>query len=215
MSISIDLIKKEIQAGVTDVFVTPHYIKIRNYLSDYASNLAIFKELQAEVEKADLKVNLYLGNEIYATSTLLKDLKDQRTTTLGDSKMVLVEFSLTEPDYEIAEAINDLVSMDYIPVIAHPERYPYINNIHDFKIMKKMGALIQVNAESVCGVYGKKIRKFVFQCLKEDLVDFIASDIHNFRKNRLAEAYETVKRKFSPELADKIFNNRSILEINR
>ena len=68
MSLSIDLIKQEIEFGVTDVFLTPHYMKIRNYLSPYDENLQIFEELKEEVNKQGLKINLHLGNEIYVTN---------------------------------------------------------------------------------------------------------------------------------------------------
>lgn len=62
---SIELIKYEINEGVTDVFVTPHYFMFRGYISTYENNKKIFNNLIQEVKKQNLNINLHLGNEIF------------------------------------------------------------------------------------------------------------------------------------------------------
>ncbi|XMB73141.1 CpsB/CapC family capsule biosynthesis tyrosine phosphatase [Mycoplasmatota bacterium WC30] len=208
---SIALIKSEIEQGVTDIFVTPHYMKYRNFLSTYDNNKAIFNKLKEKVKAEKLDVNLYLGNEIYYNSKTLENLKNEIVIPLDNSKFVLIEFSLSHETEDIPEAIHNLVAIGYIPIIAHPERYPYITDIRDYKIMRKMGAKIQINAGAVNGNYGKKIKKIVLNLIKNDLVDFVASDVHDFRASGMLNAYDVVKKAVSEEKADQIFNNKMIL----
>jgi protein-tyrosine phosphatase len=207
ISSSVEMIKQEIDFGVTDIYLTPHYMKIRNYLSSFEKNKKIFEDLYSELKKQNLKINLHIGNEIYATNKLVSYLKSGKVIPLGNTSYVLIEFSLDDEDYDIGEAINNLVSLGYKPIIAHPERYDYISFPKDFNIMRRMGALIQINAGSIFGQYGKKTKKIALQLLKKDMVDFVASDVHDFRENHLLEAYNYISKKYSNERAEKLFNN--------
>ncbi len=209
---SIELIKYEINQGVTDIFVTPHYFLLRGYVSMYEDNKKIFEDLTREVKKQKLNINLHLGNEIYYTQDTLQYLKEKRVIPLGYSKYVLIEFSLYNDTGDIPEAINCLTAIGYIPIIAHPERYKYLTNIIDYKMMKRMGALIQINVGAILGEYGNKVKKGVFKLIEENIVDFVASDIHDFRKNGLKKGYEIIKKKFTQTIADKLFNNNAIFE---
>ncbi len=207
---SIDLIKSEIEQGVTDIFVTPHYMKYRNFLSTYEDNKIVFNKLVEKVKEENLEVNLYLGNEIYYDNKTLENLRNNVVVSLDKSKYILVEFSLYQETEDIPDAIHNLVAKGYIPIIAHPERYPYITNVSDYKIMKKMGAKIQINAGAINGDYGKKIKKMVMNLIKNNLVDFIASDVHDFRTSEMFSAYNIVKKAISKEKADQIFINKMI-----
>ena len=126
--------------------------------------------------------------------------------------MVLIEFAMAGDDFEIGEAVNNLTSIKYDPIIAHPERYESIQDMNDYKILKRMGAYIQINAGSILGVYGRRAKKISWHLLKAGLVDFIASDVHDFRKNHLKDAYDLIVKKFSPERAEELSNNKIILK---
>lgn len=209
---SIELIEYELKQGVTDLFVTPHYIKYREYLSSMEENQKIFDLLQQVIKKRNMEINLYLGNEIYYDRYTISNLEHNLVTTLGDSNYVLLEFSLFEETEDIGEAIHNMKSKGFIPIIAHPERYPYIDDIKDYRIMKKMGALIQINCSSINGENGKKIKKMVLQLIKHDLVDFVASDIHDFRRSSMLDAFRVVQKQFGEEVAKRIFDNRCIFK---
>lgn len=209
---SIKLIEYEINQGVTDLFVTPHYYRFRNYLSSYKENLKIFQNLLEEVNKRKLNISLYLGNEIYWDESSLSKLANKTTIPLENSKHVLIEFSMFKDQGNIPDAINDLTASGYIPIIAHPERYPYITNTDDYRKMRMMGAKIQINASAILGDYGKKVKKYVLNLIKQGLVDFVASDIHDFRIKGLAEAYHIIEKKFSKEIAQALFANKSIFD---
>ena len=69
---------------------------------------------------------------------------------------------------------------EYIPIIAHPERYLYFNNsdLSDLKKLKQMGCKFQMNLFSITNYYGRNVLKFSDRLLKNKLIDFVGSDIH-------------------------------------
>jgi protein-tyrosine phosphatase len=69
---------------------------------------------------------------------------------------------------------------DYIPVLAHPERYTYYYNKKEFyRTLKKLGCLFQLNLLSLSDHYGKSIQKAGMYLMDENLIDFVATDTHN------------------------------------
>ncbi len=207
---SIQMIQESVHNGVTDLFLTPHYMRIRNYLSSATDNQKIFFELQNEVVRQGIKINLHLGNEVYYTINSLNDLRSKQVIPLGNSKMVLIEFSTTDEHEDIAEAIHNITALGFKPIIAHVERYPYFKE-KDYLIVKKMGALIQVNASSVIGKSGHDMQKIAIKLIKGKYADFVASDIHLSRYNYMQEAHSFVTKKFGPATAEKLFFNKSVL----
>ena len=208
---SIELIQSEINQGVTDIFVTPHFMKYRGYLKSVEENELIFNQLIEKVRDLKLDVKIYLGMEIFYDRNTIKYLENKTVKGLGQSKYVLIEFSLYEETEDIPEAINNLTAKGYIPIIAHPERYPYVKNMSDYQFLKRMVAKIQINEGTIMGNYGKQIKKFNLNLIKNQLVDFIASDVHYFRSNQMKDAYEVIKKQFGSEISEKLFNNKSIL----
>ena len=60
------------------------------------------------------------------------------------------------------------------------------------KKWKEKGALIQVNASSFYG--DKKIKRLVTKLLRKNLIDYVASDVHSFRKNDIQKFVKDYKK---------------------
>ena len=82
----------------------------------------------------------------------------------------------------------------YKVIIAHIERYRWIKE-KDVVYFKNEGALIQVNAASLLGKEGFKIKRLTKKLIKHNLVDFIASDTHSFRESKLDVVSKKIKNK--------------------
>ena len=67
-----------------------------------------------------------------------------------------------------------------MPVLAHPERYLFLDSKEFYKL-KRFGCLFQANLLSTTDYYGVSIRKKLDLLLKNKLIDFVGSDIHNLR----------------------------------
>ena len=80
--------------------------------------------------------------------------------------------------------IFKLIENNIIPIIAHPERYKFVQeDPSKVRELIESGCLIQSNIGSILGIYGKKAKKTIKYLLKNDLINFIATDTH--RKNTI------------------------------
>lgn len=203
---SLSLIEDAVKIGVMDLFLTPHYMRLRDYRSPASENRVIFSDLERAIHEKDLPIRLHLGTEIYYTIDTIQDLRNQTVIPLGKSKLVLLEFSTGDDHEDIGEAIHNIRSLGFVPILAHMERYHYATDA-DWAIAKKMGALIQVNAASVMGMPRHSYQNQVLRMIKKGMVDFVASDLHRVRSNRLKDAYVLIKKKFGENVADHLFKN--------
>ena len=199
---SIDLIKEQIKNGVSKIFLTPHYDN-----GSEVNTLDVitkkYDQLLKRVKEENLDVSFYLGQEYYIDNEFYNMVAKTPLVTLNNTKYVLVEFAYFD-DTDILEHIFKIVSLGYIPIIAHIERYSYLdwNMLIEFKMA---GALMQVNASCIVGEYGKKMQKLALLGIKDGLISFVASDIHDTRKNYMRKAYEIVKKKLGEKHALKVF----------
>ncbi|MCI8347411.1 MAG: hypothetical protein HFJ12_05665 [Bacilli bacterium] len=172
---SIELLDHLYYHGVTDIILTPHYIENSKYSCNNKKKAELLQELQQQYKK----INLYLGNEVYITENILDLLKKEEIMTLNYSRYLLIELPMNSEIKNLDSIIFDLVRNNIIPIIAHPERYRYVQkNIHYFDEFRNMGILLQGNYESLFNQYGSSAKKTLKKLLREDMISFLASDMH-------------------------------------
>lgn len=199
---SLKLLELEVENGVNKVICTPH----QNYLN--LNKELLIEKFNEFKNKINLDIELYLGSEIYYYKGFLNDLVNGKLLTLNNSKYILIEFS-TSQNTDIIDIVYSIRLKGYIPIIAHIERYSYLNN-EDYLKIKKEGALIQINASSFNYSNTKKIIKYL---LKNNLVDFVASDCHDL--NRRSVDFFKIKKyiyKKYKEQYHHIFENDYLLK---
>ena len=163
----------------------------------------MFLTFKNQVEALGIKVELCLGQEVYCNENIYNLLKSGEVLTLNDTKCILVEFNYVQ-ETDIVDYVYNLLSFGYVPIIAHVERYGYLT-VDDIARLKELGAYIQVNANSVIGEDGKDVQKLVLNLIKNNLVDFVATDIHIRRNSSLKLAYNFISKKFKEEVAKNLF----------
>ena len=176
---SIDMVRKLVRQGVTDIVATPHYMDGTSFVSPRKTNLKLLEELKQALNDEGVKVNLYLGNEIYISDNMLELLKAGKMSAMADSKYLLVELPLDDeyPNYE--DFLLELMNHGYKVILAHPERYTIIQK--DYEVVKnlhEMGVLMQCNINSIVERYGKSAKKVVKRMAKDKLIFAFGSDIH-------------------------------------
>jgi protein-tyrosine phosphatase len=199
---SLEMLKQAKDQGVTHIVLTPHTILNSSYYLEKNVLQEKFDEFVKQIE--DIGIKVFLGSEIYYTDKSYHKLINNELTTFNNSKYVIVEFPMHE-ETDIDEAMYNVRVKGFRPILAHPERYKFLK-VDDVRSIKQ-NALIQVNSTSILGQHGKKIKKFAFDLIKNDLVDFISSDCHNTtdRNVNLLDAYNIISKKFGKDYADKIF----------
>ncbi len=199
---SLAILKKQEKIGVEKVILTPHF-KSGAYEVSVNEIQQKFLDFKNKVKENGVNVQLFLGQEVYCDSDIYDKLKNGVVCTLNDTKYLLLEFDLFHHS-RIQDYVYNLTTMGYVPVIAHIERYTYLDaeTIID---LKQMGALIQVNAESVIGLNGKHLQNYMLEAIAKGLIDFVASDIHTNRSMHLDKAYKIVSKRICEEAAHAVF----------
>ena len=198
------------------VILTPH---LRHGMFPYQTDVieANFATLKAEAAKRGIDIKLYLGCEHHVDSDILEHIQSKRCHTLNDSEYVLTEYSHSTPYSYIKEYTHKLVSYGYQPIVAHIERYEcFVKKPQLAEELSRMGALIQINADSVLGIDGKYLEKACRKLLKLGIADIIASDAHGMtdRMNHMDECYRYVAKKYGEAYANELCcsNPQMILE---
>lgn len=201
MEHSIEMLKKSIEQGVTDLILTPHYKKI--FPTTPEQVLEEFNKLNEEKNRLNLPINLYIGHEIFMHKESTGLILDNKLLTLNNTKFVLVEFKVREVS-DIVERIYELTKAGFKPIVAHAERYNYLT-IEDALEIKSLGGYIQVNANSIRWANRKTWKRRVKKLFRARVVDFVASDGHENRDNVLKKAKRWVKFHYGKKYAEEVF----------
>lgn len=181
---TLKMIKQAIEDGTTDIVATPHYC-IGYGEEPFTGVKEKVKELNKILCEKKLGIKVHYGQEVYYSNRLLEDLEEETIGTINDGRYLLIEFNMRELEEEVFDTLYELGIQNVVPVIAHPERYSYIQK-HPSTINKFIdeGCLFQLNAGSIEGRHGSEAKKCAELLLKNGVYSFIGSDGHNI-KNRL------------------------------
>ncbi len=202
---SYEMFEDAVAQGITDIIATPHYR--RGMFPYHRENVRASYEQMSGYAK-ELGIRLYLGCEYHADSEMIENLKSGRVMTLAGSDYVLTEFSGGDGYGRIRGRIDELIANGYIPVMAHVERYSFFQkDVGALEEFRRMGVLIQINADSILGADGWKAKRTCAKILKNDLADIVASDCHDVydRRNRMQKCMDHVSAKYGKGRAQRLF----------
>ena len=201
INLSLEMLKECVHQGITDIFFTPHFRRMYKLPPHILKGE--FEKFKNIVKSANIPVNLYLGQEIFIDNNYKQTFVSNRVLTMNDTKFVLVEFDY-ETDVDMPDIIYELKVLGYTPIIAHYERY-LMSDIETAFEIKTLGGLIQINADSIVGKTKRYYAGLIKKLFKNNLVDFVASDIHYNRINHFLTAKQFVQKKFGEKVANKVF----------
>jgi protein-tyrosine phosphatase len=188
---SIILIKKMMDLGIKKVIATPHIMA--DYYKNTAETIGVALDLlRSELKKQEIDLPVEAAAEHYFDETFEARIDDRKLMTMGDN-YVLFEFSFLNRPLNDVAVIQKMIQLGYKPILAHPERYSYMN-MEQLTGLHNMGCNLQLNTISLTGYYGKDVRKKAEDIINNQLVDFISSDMHHVRhaealRNALAMPY--------------------------
>ncbi len=195
---ALSLILQMKKMGFSKIIATPHIYK-NLYENDEKTINKSFQKIKRKLQ-TDIKIDF--AAEYMLDSYFLENLLDSNKLITLKGKYVLVEMSYIFAPYKLYEIIFEIRTHGYIPILAHPERYTFLhNNFKEYQRLKKIGCEFQVNMLSLTNYYGKGVLKICSKLLKNNLVDYFGSDIHNqrhidyFNKKVHVKDYEKIKIK--------------------
>ena len=186
------MLRAAARCGVTDIVATPHLTK-----PEQLKDLQKYRDLLAETQAlADAHgIRMHRGFEVN-----YRMFSGLAFSFLGDacfdgSTYFLMEMPTRRlfPNWDVV--LSKLALAGYTPIIAHPERYAYVQeNPAMVEEFLSFGCLLQVDAEGLYGSLFSSERITATNLVRHGRVHFIASDAHGPEAYRL---YERAMRKFA------------------
>lgn len=176
---SIECLQTLKAVGYNKVIITPHFQTPR-FENDEDDIVRRYEEMKRQVADFGLELELAgIGGEYRIDSGFAKRLENPRFLKVAEH-YVLVEFSLHQQMMGCDELIFDMQMKGYEVILAHPERYPYLN-VHSTRLeqLKNQGVYFQVNVLSLGGFYGDEAKKKAFAMINQGWVEFLGTDTHN------------------------------------
>lgn len=175
---SLSLIRQLNKIGIKKVITTPHII------SDYYPNspdkiTEMVDILNQKLTQENVEVVVEAGAEYYIDDWFLGMAQgDQKLLSFGDNYILLETAFMNKPAF-LSDTFFALKSRGLQPILAHPERYTYLQQDHEtLHLLKETGIKLQVNASSFTGHYSREAKVTAEYMVQEKLVDFVGSDIH-------------------------------------
>jgi tyrosine-protein phosphatase YwqE len=139
-------------------------------------------ELQEAVAAEGIEVELGAAAEYFIDEHFGELLRDKVPLLTLKDNLVLVEFSFVSAPLDLQDVLFDLQMMNYQPVIAHPERYLYLERRRDFyEMLKNSGCYFQLNLLSLTGYYGRGVQELAAWLLRQGYYNLAGTDLHHER----------------------------------
>ena len=175
----IQLLTQAKKEGITGIIATPHHLnpKFKNSFQDVSLTLA---EMRKVPEIKDLGIELFPGQEVRLTEAMIKEIEYGSIQGLNKSRYLLIELPFGDVPDNANRLCNELQTLGYIPIIAHPERNKAIaKNPYLLYELISNGAMSQLTASSLLGDFGRSAQKLSLRFIECHLAHFIASDAHS------------------------------------
>ena len=182
------------EQGVSEVWFTPHVME--DVPNTTEGIRARFEELES-VYRGGLRFHLAAE---YMIDTLFEERLAARDLLTHGNDTVLVETSAVAPPINLWEVLETMRKAGYRPLIAHPERYRYMDKA-DYKRLHDMGCVLQMNLPSIVGFYGESARERALDLLDKGWYSMVGSDCHRYRAIQAQYAARELKKDTLRKLA--------------
>ncbi len=202
--------------GITAVVATPHCLD-GAYSPERMTVLEAVEALQAELDRREIALRVYPGSELHSHMQLRRLLDEGKVLPLAGGLCVLLEWPTHSIPAYMDSLVFELVTGGYKPIIAHPERNLAVQDDPNalYRYIER-GALAQVTAASVTGVFGERVKELAKILISHGMAQFIATDAHGVRGRKpiLSDAYRVASEWIGKDEARNLVadNPRSVIE---
>lgn len=173
------IVRSFIDMGYTQIITTPHVMSDA-YRNTPEIILSSLQELQHHLRRQDLTISISAAAEYYLDESLMRQVEsNQPLLTFGDRYLLFETNFMTDP-LNLKEFIFLATTKGYRLILAHPERYLYLQN--DFSMVQDLldrGVMMQLNINSISGHYSKSAQQMAYKLIDKGMIHWIGSDCHH------------------------------------
>jgi protein-tyrosine phosphatase len=192
--------------GYTRLITTPHVMSdfYRNSNEDIVNKL---NELNTWLRANSIDMDVQAAAEYYLDEELVRKIETHAPLlTFGQNYLLFETNFMTEP-LNLKEFIFLVTTKGYTPILAHPERYLYVQN--NFSLAEDLinrGVLFQLNISSITGYYSKPAQHTAHKLIDKGWIHLLGSDCHNLQHIQLVEETRNTKY-FQKAISLPLLNN--------
>jgi len=192
--------------GYRKLITSPHVMS-DTYKNNPEKILSRLAKLRLYLKNQEIDMEIDAAAEYYLDEQVFKMVEDnQQMLTFGKNFLLFETNFLNEP-FNMKEFIFLATTKGYKPVLAHPERYLYLqNNLDKAQDLLDRGVLFQINISSITGFYSKVVQTTAHKLIDKGWVHLLGSDCHHLQHVRLVEEAQHLKY-FQKALSLPLLNN--------
>lgn len=173
---ALHILRRYEELGVSHVWLTPHVME------DYPNRPADLRDRFAElIGKYSGNIQLHLGSENMLDCLFERRLETNDLLPITDeADHLLVETSYFSEPVNFWETIDLIQCRGYHVVLAHPERYRYMDH-RDYIRLKEKNVKFQLNVPSLSGFYGRQAHDNAKWLLSKGYYDLSGFDLHSVK----------------------------------
>ncbi|NNE55219.1 MAG: hypothetical protein HKN32_04315 [Flavobacteriales bacterium] len=178
MQDAIELVRGLQHIGYKKLITTPHV------MSDFYRNTSDgirrgADALASELAREGINIGIHAAAEYYCDEHFENLIEKKDLLTFGDNH-ILFELPFAAPPSNLKRVIFNLQMAGYKPILAHPERYGYWHNQMDqFRSLVDKDVFLQLNINSISGVYSPAVKKIGMKMMEEGLISYVGTDCHH------------------------------------
>lgn len=206
---SLHLVRGLMGLGYKRLVATPHII------SDIHPNTpetieAAFQQLSAALAENQIDIPVSYAAEYMLDENFLNMLGEGELLCIRE-QIVLIETMFMDTPPNLEHILFQMQTHGYQPLLAHPERYHYLDkSFSRLNPFLDRNCLLQCNALSFVGYYGKREQEMALRMLDAGIIDYIGSDMHHNRHLKNMQLF-TVPAKVAKQLEALNYKNLELL----
>jgi protein-tyrosine phosphatase len=166
--------------GTRTIVATPHVHPM--YPTDVSTLPDRIEEVRARLAAERIRIDVLCGGELAHSMVARQSDSDLETIAHGPPgrRWLLLEAPLTGLNEEYTVAADEVRERGFGVVVAHPERALGVAEA-GWRVLEHelaAGSALQVNAWSVAGLYGERVRTTALALLRRAPLAAVASDAH-------------------------------------
>lgn len=182
MEEAVALVGRQVSWGFRKAVCTSH--RVGKYPNEPEVVIAACERLQEELQGRGIPLELTPSMEYRLIPETWPETLRKGWLLPWEGDHILIELPIHKAsrigDIVPEDEIRRLLDRGYQPVLAHPERYLYLD-MDRYHRLKEAGALFQRNIGSLEGLYGEAVSVRTEALIAESLYDTQGTDLHNGR----------------------------------
>lgn len=199
---SIELIRGLMDLGYKKIITTPH-IKTGSFPNSPENILDGLQKVKTELLKNNINIEIEASAEYFLDESFFELVKQNKPLLTFGNNLLLFELSMLQSPAYLQDFIFLLQTKKIQPLLAHPERYPYLSGNFEFlEKLRSLGVKLIINIGSFGAYYGHGPQKMAQELMHRNMIDFLASDLHH-------QKHLKVLRDALPNLEPRLLRNLS------